>query len=170
MTCEYTWPNHLMDSDREATQALLEQHGFQDDVAYGHTKVFIRTPRTLVCLEQERAQLIPIIVLLLQKVGDVGVRGCPGLCRVWGTGWCRAWAKHGMRHGVGQGMEQDMGRGWGVLGDMAYGRAWGMGHGTGWDMVPGMGHAGGHGMRQEVGHGIWGIVQGTVQSMAWERE
>ncbi|XP_032775664.1 unconventional myosin-Ig isoform X2 [Strigops habroptila] len=67
MTCEYTWPNHLMASDQEATQALLEQHGFQDDVAYGHTKVFIRTPRTLVCLEQERAQLIPIIVLLLQK-------------------------------------------------------------------------------------------------------
>ncbi|XP_009470746.1 PREDICTED: unconventional myosin-Ig [Nipponia nippon] len=69
MTCEYTWPNHLMASDREATQALLEQHGFQDDVAYGHTKVFIRTPRTLFCLEQERAQLIPIIVLLLQKAG-----------------------------------------------------------------------------------------------------
>lgn len=72
MTCEYTWPNHLMASDREATQALLEQHGFQDDVAYGHTKVFIRTPRTLFCLEQERAQLIPIIVLLLQKVGMRG--------------------------------------------------------------------------------------------------
>ncbi|KAM6086767.1 unconventional myosin-Ig isoform 2-T2 [Chlamydotis macqueenii] len=67
MTCEYTWPNHLMASDREATQALLEQHGFQDDVAYGHSKVFIRTPRTLFFLEQERARLIPIIVLLLQK-------------------------------------------------------------------------------------------------------
>ncbi|KFV74021.1 Unconventional myosin-Ig, partial [Dryobates pubescens] len=51
MTCEYTWPNHLMASDQEATQALLEQHGFQGDVAYGHTKVFIRTPRTLFCLE-----------------------------------------------------------------------------------------------------------------------
>ncbi|XP_054847259.1 unconventional myosin-Ig isoform X1 [Eublepharis macularius] len=67
MTCEYTWPNHLMATDREATQALIEQHGFQDDIAYGHTKIFIRTPRTLFCLEQERAQLIPIIVLLLQK-------------------------------------------------------------------------------------------------------
>lgn len=81
MTCEYTWPNHLMASDREATQALLEQHGFQDDVAYGHTKVFIRTPRTLFCLEQERAQLIPIIVLLLQKVGarGTGRRGDAGM-------------------------------------------------------------------------------------------
>lgn len=67
MTCEYTWPNHLMATDREATQALMEQHHFQNDVAYGHTKIFIRTPQTLFCLEQERAQLIPIIVLLLQK-------------------------------------------------------------------------------------------------------
>ncbi|NXP07428.1 MYO1G protein, partial [Thinocorus orbignyianus] len=74
----YTWPNHLMASDREATQALLEQHGFQDDVAYGHTKVFIRTPRTLFSLEQERAQLIPIIVLLLQKAwrGALARRRC----------------------------------------------------------------------------------------------
>ncbi|XP_025971791.1 unconventional myosin-Ig [Dromaius novaehollandiae] len=78
MTCEYTWPNHLMASDREAAQALLEQHGFQDDVAYGHTKVFIRTPRTLFCLEQARAQLIPIIVLLLQKAwrGALARRRC----------------------------------------------------------------------------------------------
>ncbi|KAL8164684.1 UNVERIFIED_CONTAM: Unconventional myosin-Ig [Gekko kuhli] len=67
MTCEYTWPNHLMATDREATQALMEQHGFQDDVAYGNTKIFIRTPQTLFCLEEARAQLIPIIVLLLQK-------------------------------------------------------------------------------------------------------
>ncbi|NXW56574.1 MYO1G protein, partial [Eurystomus gularis] len=78
MTCEYTWPNHLMASDREATEALLEQHGFQDDVAYGHNKVFIRTPRTLFCLEQERMQLIPIIVLLLQKAwrGALARRRC----------------------------------------------------------------------------------------------
>ncbi|XP_066440730.1 unconventional myosin-Ig-like [Eleutherodactylus coqui] len=68
MTCEYTWPNHLMDSDMEATRALIEQHDFQEDVAYGYTKVFIRTPQTLFSLEQERAQLIPIIVLLIQKV------------------------------------------------------------------------------------------------------
>ncbi|XP_032094095.1 unconventional myosin-Ig-like [Thamnophis elegans] len=68
MTCEYTWPNHLMATDAAATRALIEQHGFQDDVAYGQTKIFIRTPRTLFALEQERSNLIPIIVLLLQKV------------------------------------------------------------------------------------------------------
>ncbi|KAM9838654.1 unconventional myosin-Ig [Aulostomus maculatus] len=68
MTCEYTWPNHLMASDREAVEAIVTQHGFQDDVAYGHTKLFVRTPRSLFSLEQERATLIPILVLFLQKV------------------------------------------------------------------------------------------------------
>ncbi|XP_061657110.1 unconventional myosin-Ig isoform X2 [Syngnathoides biaculeatus] len=68
MTCEYTWPNHLMESDRDAVEAIVRQHGFQDDVAYGHTKLFVRTPRSLFTLEQERAALIPILVLFLQKV------------------------------------------------------------------------------------------------------
>uniref|UniRef100_A0A8C8SS06 Myosin IG n=1 Tax=Pelusios castaneus TaxID=367368 RepID=A0A8C8SS06_9SAUR len=78
MTCEYTWPYHLMDTDQEATKALIEQHEFQEDVAYGHTKIFIRTPQTLFRLEQERAQLIPIIVLLLQKAwrGALARRRC----------------------------------------------------------------------------------------------
>uniref|UniRef100_A0A3Q3QRU9 Myosin IG n=1 Tax=Monopterus albus TaxID=43700 RepID=A0A3Q3QRU9_MONAL len=68
MTYEYTWPNHLMSSDREAVEAIITHHGFQDDVAYGNTKLFVRTPRSLFTLEQERAALIPILVLLLQKV------------------------------------------------------------------------------------------------------
>lgn len=68
MTCEYTWPHHLMASDREAVETIVTQHGFQDDVAYGHTKLFVRTPRSLFTLEQERAALIPILVLFLQKV------------------------------------------------------------------------------------------------------
>ncbi|XP_010749096.2 unconventional myosin-Ig [Larimichthys crocea] len=68
MTCEYTWPHHLMASDREAVETIVTQHGFQDDVAYGHTKLFVRTPRSLYTLEQERAALIPILVLFLQKV------------------------------------------------------------------------------------------------------
>ncbi|XP_053717632.1 unconventional myosin-Ig isoform X2 [Synchiropus splendidus] len=68
MTCEYTWPNHMMSSDREAVEAIVIQHGFQEDVMYGHTKLFVRTPRSLFTLEQERATLFPILVLLLQKV------------------------------------------------------------------------------------------------------
>lgn len=120
MTCEYTWPNHLMATDREATQTLMEQHGFQDDVAYGHTKVFIRTPRTLFCLEQERAQLIPIIVLLLQKVGVVGFspnQAVTGLSRgEWGSRllWvcCGDWHKAGNGgNTMGHSMVQSMGMG-----------------------------------------------------------
>ncbi|XP_077160449.1 unconventional myosin-Ig-like [Paroedura picta] len=85
MTCEYTWPNHLMATDREATQALVEQQGFQDDVAYGHTKIFIRTPQTLFCLEQARGQLIPIIVLLLQKAwrGALARKRCRSLRAIY---------------------------------------------------------------------------------------
>lgn len=77
MTCEYTWPNHLLGSDKEAVSALLEQHGLQGDVAFGHSKLFIRSPRTLVTLEQSRARLIPIIVLLLQKVRGGGAGWIP---------------------------------------------------------------------------------------------
>lgn len=68
MTCEYTWPNHLMESDKEAVEAIVRQHGFSESVEYGHSKLFVRTPRSLFTLEQERNALIPILVLFLQKV------------------------------------------------------------------------------------------------------
>ncbi|XP_048849763.1 unconventional myosin-Ig isoform X2 [Brienomyrus brachyistius] len=68
MTCEYTWPNHLMESDKEAVEAIVRQHGFCEAVEYGHSKLFVRTPRSLFTLEQERNALIPILVLFLQKV------------------------------------------------------------------------------------------------------
>lgn len=70
MTCEYTWPNHMMATDQEAVKAIVVQHGFEVDVEYGKTKLFVRTPRSLFTLEQERAALIPILVLFLQKVQD----------------------------------------------------------------------------------------------------
>lgn len=72
MTCEYTWPHHLMSTDREAVEMIVNQHGFKDDVEYGNTKLFVRTPRSLFSLEQERAALIPILVLFLQKVSPAG--------------------------------------------------------------------------------------------------
>nr|XP_025147124.1 unconventional myosin-Ig isoform X2 [Bubalus bubalis] len=85
MTCEYTWPNHLLGSDKAAVGALLEQHGLQGDVAFGHSKLFIRSPRTLVTLEQSRACLIPIIVLLLQKAwrGTLARRRCRRLRAIY---------------------------------------------------------------------------------------
>lgn len=68
MISEFTWPNHDLPSDKEAVKKLVEHCGFQDDVAYGKTKIFIRTPRTLFTLEELRAQMLVRIVLFLQKV------------------------------------------------------------------------------------------------------
>ncbi|PKU27519.1 unconventional hypothetical protein [Limosa lapponica baueri] len=67
MISEFTWPNHDLPSDKEAVQKLIECHGFQHDVAYGKTKIFIRTPRTLFTLEELHAKMLVRIVLFLQK-------------------------------------------------------------------------------------------------------
>nr|CAB3264156.1 unconventional myosin-Id [Phallusia mammillata] len=70
MLSSYTWPNHQCRTDKEAVQALIKDIDprFGHDVAYGNTKIFIRTPNTLVTLEENRAQLIPHIIVLLQKM------------------------------------------------------------------------------------------------------
>lgn len=70
MISEFTWPSHDLPSDKDAVKKLIEQCGFQDDVAYGKTKIFIRTPRTLFTLEELRAQMLVRIVLFLQKVAS----------------------------------------------------------------------------------------------------
>ncbi|CAB1337970.1 unnamed protein product, partial [Coregonus sp. 'balchen'] len=68
MISEFTWPNHDLPSDKEAVKRLLQGCGFEHDVAYGKTKVFVRTPRTLFCLEEQRDEMVGRIVLFLQKV------------------------------------------------------------------------------------------------------
>ncbi|XP_031699883.1 unconventional myosin-Id [Anarrhichthys ocellatus] len=68
MISEFTWPNHDLPSDKEAVKRLLQGCGFDHDVAYGKTKVFIRTPRTLFSLEEQRVEMVQRIVLFLQKV------------------------------------------------------------------------------------------------------
>ncbi|XP_050790863.1 unconventional myosin-Id [Gopherus flavomarginatus] len=68
MVSEFTWPNHDLSSDKEAVKKLIECCGFQHDVAYGKTKIFIRTPRTLFTLEELHAKMLVRIVLFLQKV------------------------------------------------------------------------------------------------------
>ena len=79
MISEFTWPNHDLPSDREAVKRLLQGCGFDHDVAYGKTKVFVRTPRTLFSLEAQRADMLQRIVLFLQKVrppaARAGMRG-----------------------------------------------------------------------------------------------
>ncbi|KAJ3607761.1 hypothetical protein NHX12_024812 [Muraenolepis orangiensis] len=63
MISEFTWPNHDLSSDQEAVKRLLQGCGFDHDVAYGKTKVFIRTPRTLFSLEDQRADMVQRICL-----------------------------------------------------------------------------------------------------------
>uniref|UniRef100_A0A3B4YJX6 Myosin ID n=1 Tax=Seriola lalandi dorsalis TaxID=1841481 RepID=A0A3B4YJX6_SERLL len=68
MISEFTWPNHDLPSDKDAVKRLMQGCGFDHDVAYGKTKVFIRTPRTLFSLEEQRVEMVQRIVLFLQKV------------------------------------------------------------------------------------------------------
>lgn len=67
MISQYTWPNFHSGNDKEGVKVLLDQKGFNNDVKYGHNKIFIRSPKTLFSLEKERNEMIPNIVILLQK-------------------------------------------------------------------------------------------------------
>ena len=67
MISQYTWPNFRGGSDKDGVRTLMDEKGFNNDVKYGHTKIFIRSPQTLFALEKARSDLIPGIVILLQK-------------------------------------------------------------------------------------------------------
>lgn len=67
MISQYTWPNFRGGSDREGTKIIIDECQHSKDVKYGHTKIFIRSPRTLFSLENYRNDLLPGIVILIQK-------------------------------------------------------------------------------------------------------
>lgn len=67
MISQYTWPDFRGESKRDGVQVLINEKGFQNDVKFGHSKIFIRSPRTLFELERQRNNMIPHIVILLQK-------------------------------------------------------------------------------------------------------
>ncbi|RVE45880.1 hypothetical protein evm_009479 [Chilo suppressalis] len=67
MLSQYTWPNFRAGTDRDAALVLARDLRLQD-IHYGHTKLFIRSAKTLHSLEAARAELIPSIVILLQKL------------------------------------------------------------------------------------------------------
>lgn len=52
MISQYTWPNFRGGSDKEGVRTLMDEKGFSNDVMYGHTKIFIRSPQTLFALEK----------------------------------------------------------------------------------------------------------------------
>ncbi|XP_071812059.1 unconventional myosin-Id-like isoform X2 [Apostichopus japonicus] len=67
MLTEYTWPNYngeLVDG----VKTIVNEQQLSDDVEYGKTKIFIRTPRTIFHLEEERSKLIPALAIFLQKI------------------------------------------------------------------------------------------------------
>lgn len=67
MISHYTWPNFKAGSDRDGVKVLVKEQGYVNDVKFGHTKIFIRSPQTLFALERTRNDMVPFIVILLQK-------------------------------------------------------------------------------------------------------
>ncbi|CAH0715856.1 unnamed protein product, partial [Brenthis ino] len=67
MLSQYTWPNFRGAGARDAVLVLLRDLRLAD-VQFGHTKLFIRSAKTIHSLEVARAELIPSIVVLLQKL------------------------------------------------------------------------------------------------------
>ena len=57
MISEFTWPN-FRGTAKDGTKVLIEEMGYQDDVKYGKTKIFIRSPTTLFALEKVSFSLI----------------------------------------------------------------------------------------------------------------
>lgn len=67
MISPLTWPNFRDGDAMQACQALINDKRFTSDVEYGKTKIFIRSPQTVVELEQQRERYIGMIIVLLQK-------------------------------------------------------------------------------------------------------
>uniref|UniRef100_A0A8B9MQI1 Unconventional myosin-Ia n=1 Tax=Accipiter nisus TaxID=211598 RepID=A0A8B9MQI1_9AVES len=62
-----TWPRWA-GSDREGAEVLLAELAFPpEELAFGHTKIFIRSPRTLFDLERQRQERVVQLATLIQK-------------------------------------------------------------------------------------------------------
>ncbi|XP_038020347.1 unconventional myosin-Ia isoform X1 [Motacilla alba alba] len=63
-----TWPRWDR-GDREGTEVLLAGLEFPaEELAFGHTKIFIRSPRTLFDLERQRQERVAQLATLIQKM------------------------------------------------------------------------------------------------------
>uniref|UniRef100_A0A8C5UBM8 Unconventional myosin-Ia n=1 Tax=Malurus cyaneus samueli TaxID=2593467 RepID=A0A8C5UBM8_9PASS len=63
-----TWPR-WDGGDREGAEVLLESLGLPaEELAFGHTKIFIRSPRTLFDLERQRQERVGQLATLIQKM------------------------------------------------------------------------------------------------------
>lgn len=61
MISQFTWPNFKAGSDKDGVKVLVKEKGFANDVKFGKTKIFIRSPQTLFALEKARNEMIPHI-------------------------------------------------------------------------------------------------------------
>ena len=75
MITKITWPTYRGNAF-DGVQAIIQHTGFQKDVEYGKSKIFIRSPQTLFALEEERDKYIPHIILFMQKVQNLLVILC----------------------------------------------------------------------------------------------
>ena len=68
MVSKDTWPNFRRGNERQGCQVILREHDYEDDVQYGKTKLFVKSPQTVFALENYRSEMIPGITMFLQKV------------------------------------------------------------------------------------------------------
>ncbi|KAK3589621.1 hypothetical protein CHS0354_043081 [Potamilus streckersoni] len=61
-----TWPN-FRGNEVDGVKMIIKSQGFEKDVAYGKSKIFIQSPQTLFTLEETRDKYIPFIIVFLQK-------------------------------------------------------------------------------------------------------
>jgi myosin-1 len=67
MICQETYPR-WNGTNKEGCQLILKLHNIGgDEVRFGKTKVFLRSPKTLFYLEEKRSAELPRIVTLMQK-------------------------------------------------------------------------------------------------------
>lgn len=68
MLTTQTWPSFTRGSDKDGTKVIISELNFDDDIQYGNTKIFIRSPRTVFALEQKRTEGLNEITTFLQKM------------------------------------------------------------------------------------------------------
>ncbi|KAL3832417.1 hypothetical protein ACJMK2_024062 [Sinanodonta woodiana] len=72
LICKSTWPN-FHGNQVDGVKLIIKSQGFEKDVAYGKSKIFIRSPQTLFSLEEARDKYIPYIIVFLQKLWRGGL-------------------------------------------------------------------------------------------------
>jgi len=65
---EYTWPNFRGGSMREAVEIIVKQQNLTSKCAFGMTQVFLKDSATLAVFEDKRQQVLPHLIVFLQKV------------------------------------------------------------------------------------------------------